>query len=203
MSSRTNSTTTDKLRGGGTVAVELSPTNVIREFSRIREAFPNIRRQEEVRAESFWCMEQQIAWMVHHDPSLLDEDVNQALSAAGLRAYDALTSGPERSWSRLDPRVQQLAWRLSATFDPDVNEEVRHAAEKAWRTLEERQKHFTEWGAVIARLIDSVKFHSKKNPRGYCQWVVPALTELGNNLDDGATHWVIWSRSVPEGVDLP
>jgi hypothetical protein len=183
------------------MAGELLPTNVVRGFTRIRDRFPNIHHHEEEWTMGFRCMDGQIAWMVRHEPSLLDDEVMQALAAAGLRAYDVLAGDMVRGWNRLEPRVQILAERLSATFDPDLNGELYVAAEQAWQTPEDREYHFEISGAIIWRLMDSVKFYSKQNPRGYCQWVTSFIAQMGDDLENGKIHWTVWSHSLPQWLD--
>ena len=93
---------------------------------------------------------------------------------------------------------------MVATFDPDTNEVVRAPADRAWQTAEDPSIHFEYWGAMIRRLIASVKFHGKHDPRGYCRWIPGFAAKFSPELMDGKIQWVVWTKSDLEtGFSLP
>ncbi len=180
----------------------LRPTNVVREFTRIYDYLPDITREEDRFAIGFECLDAQIAWMVKREVIHSDDEILQSLAAAGLRAYEKLSQERPRSWDNLSEPVRQLAQRMVDAFDPDANEEIRATAERAWRTAEDPPFHFRQWGGIIRRLMVSVKFHGKHDPRGYCRWIPGFAAKFSPALMDGKTHWVVWTKSNLE-ADIP
>lgn len=170
---------------------------MIREFRRIRDQLPDILGTEEAWAEGFQCLDLQIALMVTRGVIVSDDAIMQSLAAAGLCAYDKMMQRAPRDWSRLSEDVIQLAHRLVTVFDPDVNREVRDVGEKAWQKPDDQVFHFQTWAAIIARLEDSVKLHSKRHPRGYCRFVTEFVANIKPPSDDEKIHWVVWTRSHP------
>lgn len=174
---------------------ELKSTNILREFARIKDYFPNIRGNEDAMAVPFQCLEGQLAWFVKHELVHTDEEILQALAAAGLVAYDRALGHDPRSWDLLPEVVQKLALNLTMSFDPSANPdpELQKASRRAWVDSEAEAHHFRAWGSVIRRLVDSVTTRQKRDPRGYCRFVVPFMAQL--KLDDRhEIQWVIMSK---------
>ncbi len=181
---------------GSTMPAALRPTNVVREFTRIKHHFPDIYRNENRFTRGFECLDIQIARMVNREVIRFDDEILQALAAAGLRAYERLAQEPPSSWENLSEPVRQLGKRLVGAFDPDVNEELHAAVKKAWQTAEDPAYHFQQWGAIIRRLMTSVKFHGKRDPRGYCRWIPGFVGKFPIDPAEDRIHWVAWSKSM-------
>ncbi|PSR22561.1 MAG: hypothetical protein C7B45_06455 [Sulfobacillus acidophilus] len=180
------------------MAGELSSTNVIREFLRIQDFFPDVRGEEESLAQCFQTLDEQIARFVTQDLIHSDDEILQALAACGLLIYDRLTNQPQRNWAQLSDGVRQLAAALQQAFDPETNGEVKAAALEYWKTPEDEQFHFTQWGSVIRRLMASVKHHQKNGPRAYCRWIILYVAKWSPDLSDDKVHWVVMSGTVPD-----
>lgn len=178
---------------------ELKSTNVVKEFTRIQEHFRNIRGQEVALTPAFQCLEQQVAVFVTKEVIRSDDEVLQALAAAGLHAYDCATGRPRHGWDQLPEAVQQLAVNLTMTFDLNSNPELKAAADDIWTSGEEQERHFSEWGAVVRRLMGSVRLHQKRDPRGYCRFVVSFVGKWNHGNDD-KVHWVLLTKKASEPI---
>lgn len=179
------------------MAIELRSTNVVQAFNRIRDRFIDIRKEEQRWTAGFECLELAIAEFVRGGLIYSDDEILQALSAVGLHVYDKLTAAPPRSWRNLGESVRLLAERMAGAFDPNLNSELAAASELAWKTEEDSRHHYESWGSIIRRLIDSVRLHGKRDPRGYSRFVVGFVAHLPSSLFEGKVHWAVWSLSNP------
>ncbi|MCL5065503.1 MAG: hypothetical protein M1600_10615 [Firmicutes bacterium] len=180
---------------------ELTPSNVVRNFVRIQDHFSNLRGNEQAMTTAFRCLEEQLAWYVKNERVHSDDEILQALAASGLLAYDRWSEQAPHSWERLPDVVQQLAGDLTRCFDPETNPEILQAALLSWGDAyaECARAHFYKWGGVIRRLMDSVRRHQKRGPRGYSRFVVGFVSQF-SAIDDHPVHWVLVLPSTPEGL---
>ncbi len=180
---------------------ELTSTNVVRDFVRIQDHFSNLRGREKAMTPAFLCLEEQLAWYVKNERVHSDDEILQALAASGLLAYDRWSEQAPHSWNRLPDVVQQLAGDLTRCFDPETNPEILPAALLSWGDAyaESARVHFYTWGGVIRRLMDSVRRHQKRDPRGYSRFVVGFVSQF-SAIDDHTVHWALLSPSTPEGL---
>jgi hypothetical protein len=183
------------------MAGELQATNVVREFVRIQDYFPNVQGKEDSLVQCFQCLDQQIARFATKELVHSDDEILQALAACGLYIYDKQMGRPPRDWSGLPKGARQLAEVFTATFDPDVNEEIKAATQEYWLTANDEQFHFMQWGSVIRRLMASVKRHQKNDPRGYCRWVVTFTARWSPDPSDDKVHWALMSLSQSDTGD--
>lgn len=192
-------------RGDKHMIQDLKSTNVVREFSRVRDTFQNLRGQETPMTMAFQCLEHQIASLVKKGIIRSDDEVLQALAAVGLLAYDHVSENQPRNWGALPQSVQQLARRLTQCFDPASNSTMQQATDTAWTTPEEPLVHFHLWGSVVRRLMDSVRARQKRDPRGYCRFVVPFVAQWSDVDDDDEVQWALLSQSIDAlpSPDLP
>lgn len=176
------------------MVIEWQLNNVGREFSRIQDHFPDIRGQEGFATEPFQCLESQLAHFVKQDWVHFDDEILQMLSLVGLRAYERWSDASPRPWTRIPKPIQEMAFNLTKCFDPAANPEIFEVTQQAWTERDEAKAHFLLWGAVIRRLIHSVRLHQKRDPRGYCRYVVSFVSRWSNG-DDDRIHWAVLSRN--------
>ncbi len=189
------------------MSYELKSTNVVQQFTRIQDQFRDIRGQEVAMTVPFHCLEQQLASFVKKEVIYSDDQILQALAAVGLHAYDRATGGPTRSWDQLPDAVRQLATNLTMSFDPAFNPELKEVADKVWTSGDEQEIHFREWGSVVRRLMGSVRFRQKRDPRGYCRFVVSFVAQHTGD-DDDKPHWALLTKTdepdqLPPGLHQP
>ncbi len=180
------------------MAEVLRSTNIVKEFIRAENEFRGVEHIENSGLAGFECLEGQVAFMLNQGTITSDDEVMQALAAAGLDAVDKLLQKPPRSWDYLSANVVALATRFVSAFDPDVNEEIAKTAETFWESPEDAAFHFRIWSSVIARLMRSVKSHrNKRDTRSYCRFVLEFVEPFPESRKDGSMHWALWSRKAP------
>lgn len=174
--------------------VELQLNNVTREFARIQDRFPDIRGFEELATEPFQCLESRLAHFVNQGWVHSDDEILKILSLAGLRAYERWSDAAPRPWDRIPESLQEMALDLTKSFDPTANPKILEVTQQAWTDREVEKAHFMQWGSIIRRLIHSVRLHQKRDPRGYCRFVVSFTAQWSDGDDDGI-HWAVLSRN--------
>ncbi len=180
----------------------LRSTSVLREFQRIQTEFENVIGQEEALTLGFVCLDTRIAEFVDQERIHRDEEILQALSAVGLQAYARLTRTPLPDWRGLSEPVRALAESLATAFDPAMNPELAVASVENWTSDEDESHHYARWGSVIRRLVVSVRQRSKRDPHGYCRFILGFIKEAAGEDQPPlpSNRWVLWGLSAKEGT---
>jgi len=176
----------------------INPYWLERRWNALKHRFDDLRSREDLYVHHVLVMEEQAAFVAAHHADLAGADIGQAYMLAGLHVAMAIDPDLTYRFEGFGESVWALARRCLATCHPDFNPEVAAAAERMWRSDEDRKVHFMACGAVLRRLVDSTQFWARRGSRAYVQHVTDWLRQTGWDPQVDKIHFIVGGNQLPE-----
>lgn len=182
-------------------SIKITKHNVMQNWRRRVDLFPDIRGSEEDYNPLIYVIEQQIGFMVNRNSRFVDEQILTALALCGLRCAEQIVPDTKLEFQGFDEMMVALTERCLASFHPDYNPEIKAVTDRLWSSSDIRIEHFTAYGAAIRRLMYSVQFWGKASGtlRGYVNHVVDFLSEAGHDVTTDYVHFHVYVS--PDAVE--